>query len=202
MSQGKRDRFPDDQFGAEYTHSDRIFFTAREDGFHMGDTPLYVKLGLMDPEEGDFGLAARGVLELPTGNEDSGFGNGAVDLGFGLLAEYDLGSSFTAYLNVDQVFWKSPSSFQGVRAASVTHGALAVEKVFKETFSMVLQTNYQTRPIRGGDLSNFDRPEWSASLGLGWLVGKSTWMRFFFSEGITTLTAPDFSLGLNLGVRF
>ncbi|MBD3293841.1 MAG: DUF3187 family protein [Armatimonadia bacterium] len=200
--QGDRDKYPRNHFDATYQQNNRTFFESSEDKFGLADIPLYCKVGLVDPEEGGFGLAARGLLELPAGSEDKGFGSGKLDGGAGLLAQAAFTPSLAAYLNVDHTWRSDPDAFRGVEAANVTHGSLALEKALSPVFSLVAQTDYQTRPLTGADLHEFKRPKWNASLGFGWRTGRDTMLKFYFTEGITTHTTADFAVGLSLGTRF
>jgi hypothetical protein len=200
--QGKRDRNPDDQYDVIYRNEQGLFFSAEENGFHLSDIPIYLKVGILEPEEAGLALAARGTLKLPTGDEDDGFGSGKVDGGLGVLLQKNLMPSLACYLNVDHIFRKSPDSFRGVSAANVTHGTLAFEKAFTSAFSILLQTDYQTRPLRSVDLSVFRHPEWTGSVGAAYHFTERFRMGLTFTEGITTDTAPDFVVGMNMALQF
>jgi hypothetical protein len=200
--QGKRDSNPNNQYEVTYRNAEGLFFTAEENGFHLSDIPLYLKVGILEPEESGVALAARGTLKLPTGDEDDGHGSGKFDGGFGVLLQKDLTRSLACYLNVDHIFRKSPDSFRGVSASNVTHGTLSFEKAFTSAFSLILQTDYQTRPLESVDLSVFRYPEWTGSVGVGYHFSERFRMGLTFTEGITTDTAPDFVVGMNLALQF
>ena len=192
----------DDRYNVLYRHGGEVFFRSRENGFHMGDTLLSVKWNLLDPLSQSFGLAARGGLELPTGNEESGFGSGRLDGTVGLLGQKLFTPSFAGYAGLDHVFRKSPTSFRGIGAAHVTHAHLSFEKVFSETLSATLQSDYQTQPLDGGKIQEYDRPEWSLSFGVGFRMGEGVGLRVFFVEDLITHTTPDFVAGMSLSLAF
>jgi hypothetical protein len=200
--QGDRDQYPRDQYDVTYIEGGNHFFDAEEDDFSLADIPLYCKVGLVDPEETGFGLAARGILEFPTGDEDKGFGSGKYEGGAGLLAQNSFCPSFAAYMNADYIMRSTPTNFHGTEVADVTHLSLALEKAFTHVFAVVVQTDYQTRPLKDGDLQEFDRPEWNVSFGVGWQTTDRTRLKLFFSEGITTHNTADFAVGMSLGTRF
>lgn len=201
--QGKRDRNPDDQYAAMYSNQYGPYFKANEDGMHLTDIPLYLKIGVLDETTDVCGLALRGTLELPTGNDSAGYGNGGLDSGVGLIWQKRLMPFLACYVNVDHIMRYTPSDFRGVEAANVTHGSLAFESAFTDRFSMVAQTDYQTRPlIDHTKLSEVSQPEWSFTMGLGYRAGETARVKFFFSEGLTTRNAPDFVFGLSLGMVF
>lgn len=200
--QGKRDRNPDDQYSAIYKRNGQAFFAAEEDGFHIGDIPIGLKVALTDPSVKTHGLAARALLELPTGDEDKGYGSGEIEGGVGLVAQKSFWPTMTGYFSVDHIFRKTPDDFHDINVAHVTHGSLAFEQVFAGSFSVILQSDYQTRPLKGSDLQQYDKPEWTGSMGLGAGLGERSWILLSFTEGITSHTTPDFVVGLSLGVRF
>jgi hypothetical protein len=202
LPQGKRDKNPDDQYQVSYEKDGYEFFSADEDGIHLADIPLYLKIALVEPAEEGFGLAARGTLELPTGDEDKGYGNGKVDGGLGVIAQQSFLTSWACYANLDYMFNASPGRFEGVSAANVLHGSLAVEKAFTEVVALVLQTDIQTPRLIGFNTGQFDVPEWSATAGLAWRMMENGMLKFFFTEGLTTHNAPDFVVGLGVGYDF
>lgn len=200
LSPGHRDEAPENRFGVNYRNAQGSFFAAEEDGFHLADIPVTLKVGLLDPGGDPLGLALRGLIELPAGDEEKGFGSGKVDGGAGILLEKRLGE-FALYLSADHIFRSSPDSFEGVRAAHVTHGSLAAEYLIGPAVALVAQTDYQTRPLEGVRLGEFVDPQWSGILGAVFLLGESTLLRVSMAEGFTTESAPDFvvSAGLVLG---
>lgn len=199
---GKREKNPDDQFQAEYRNRHGAFLNAREDGIHLGDIPLYLKAGLIQREGVGWGLSIRGLAELPTGSSHRGFGSGRLDTGVGLLFEKMFSPSLICYFSADEIFRRDPSSFKGVRCAHVTHLSGSVEKALNESLSLVLQSDFQTRPLKDARLKEFTDPEWSATLGCHVKLSPSMGLKAYFAEGITTDSAPDFTMGLSLRLWF
>ncbi len=200
LSPGHRDEAPEDRFGVNYLNGRGSFFTADEDGFHLADIPVTVKVGLLDPEEEALGVALRALVEIPAGDDRKGFGSGKVDGGAGILLEKRL-DELALYLSADHVFRSSPESFDGIRAAHTTHASLAAEYLVDEDLALVAQTDFQTKPLDGGRLGEFGDPQWSGILGAVFSLGESTRVRLTMAEGFTTESAPDFvvSAGLILG---
>lgn len=200
--QGKRDKNEDDQYKVSYEKDGVEVFSPEENGIHLADIPIYLKIGLVEPGEHGFGLAARGTVELPTGDEEKGFGNGYIDGGLGVIAQQTFLTSWACYANLDYMFNVSPDSFDGVSAANVAHGSLAVEKAFTDVVSIVVQTDFQTPRLEHFDAGSFDVPEWTVTAGLAWRMTESGMLKLFFTEGITTHNAPDFVVGVGAGFDF
>jgi len=202
LAQGRRNKNPDDIYAVNYSAGNHIFHSPSEDRLHLGDIPLYLKATLLDPDRDIFGLAARCLVEFPTGDASRGFGSGELDSGIGVLAQKNFSSSLVGYFNVDHVMRKDPSSLKHLHASHVTHISAAIEKAFTPAFSIVIQSDYQTKPLSNAHLMEFTKPEWAGALGLNWKLSDTFRMRLYFTEGITTHTTSDFILGLTLGKRF
>jgi hypothetical protein len=201
LPQGNRDKNPNGRYGVDYANGSGSFLTAEEDGMHLADIPVTVKVGLFDPAEAALGLALRGVIELPTGDEDDGFGSGGLDGGVGFLVEKRF-EELAVYFSLDQIFRKSPDSFHGIDVAHVTHGSLAAEYRLFESFSVVLQTDYQSKPLNGAHLREFVDPQWMGAVGGVFRLTGDTLFRIAIAEGLTVDSAPDFTVSAGLTCRF
>jgi len=201
VDQGERDTNPDDQFGVLYVDDGGTFFSAEKDGLHLADIPITLKAGILDPAEDAMGLALRGTLELPTGDDEKGFGSGTWDGGVGVLLEKRL-RNLAFYLALDQIFRKNPTFMKDLHVAHVTHGSFAIEYRFSEAFSLVAQTDYQTVPLRDAHLDEFKKYQWSGALGGSFRIAPRSRLRLSIAEGFTTDTAPDFILSAGLTWQF
>ncbi len=201
LPQGRRDKNPDDRYGVDYANGSGSFLTAEEDGMHLADIPVTVKVGLFDPAEAALGVALRGVIELPTGDEGDGFGSGRLDGGIGVLLEKRY-EELAVYFSLDQIFRKSPDSFDGINAAHVTQGSLAAEYRLSDGFSVILQTDYQTKPLTGARLREFADPQWMGAVGGVFRLTADTSFRIAIAEGLTVYTAPDFTVSAGITCRF
>lgn len=82
-----RDDAPRDAFGVEATARGRRVYHLDAGGIELLDVPLHYTHELLSAGRDRFGLAVRGGVELPTGDQGRGYGNGGVDVAFGLLAD-------------------------------------------------------------------------------------------------------------------
>jgi len=199
--QGKRDDFPSDEFGATYSNGEGAFFSTDEDGFHLADIPVTLKVNVLDPAEDDVGLALRGLLDLPTGNDDSGFGSGKLDGGAGIILEKRI-DKLGVYFSIDQVFRKNPGFLDGVHVAHVTHGSFALEYALGKNVSLVAQTDYQTKPLHGVTLRELEDPQWMGGLGAAFRLQGGGVFRIAIEEGFTKRSAPDFVISTVYSVTF
>jgi len=199
--QGKRDDFPSNEFGAEYATGDGVFFSADEDGIHLADVPVTLKVNVLDPAKDSLGLALRCLLELPTGNEHSGFGSGKLDGGAGVILEKRI-EKLAIYFSMDQIFRRNPGFLDNVHIAHVTHGSLALEYPLGRNVSLVAQTDYQTKALEGVTLREFEDPQWMGGLGAAFRLKGGSVFRISIAEGFTKRSAPDFVISTGFSVAF
>ena len=86
-----RSRFPKNQFRYQVIHQGRVVVEGENGRIGPGDIRLTAKKELLT---GSTALSLKGDLELPTGSTDTGFGNGSLDAGLSLIAEYNVSPTF------------------------------------------------------------------------------------------------------------
>ncbi len=102
LPQNDRDRFPRDEYRVEATRlrADGTVASAYrldEGGVQLGDVPVFLTWFPIESEGSElrYSLGVRGGVELPTGDEGDGYGNGGVDGYLGWVGGLDLvGASF------------------------------------------------------------------------------------------------------------
>src|SRR5207249_10722341 len=80
-------------------------------GLGRGDVPSVYSQRLVDESESAPAVLVRAGIELPTGSEPKGFGNGGVDLGGGALVEKSW-DRFTASGGAYYVHTSTAASFE------------------------------------------------------------------------------------------
>ena len=161
----------------------------------MGDVPIVLTVSVLDESESTPALALRGGVELPTGSESDGFGNGAVDYGLGFLAERSWGR-WTGTGAVDWVDTHSSESFEdaGVEADDSVDLQVGMEYRWNDDLSLVAGSVYTNAPTQDIDLEEISGDMLSLDLGVAWDLGESSRMLFVFSEDLITESAPDFTV--------
>ena len=79
------------------------FLSVKDNAFGIGDIALAAKRRLRHQEGWGPGLAARGALKVPTGDEDEAFGSGRADAALGLAADWDF-NRWGINLNLNTTF--------------------------------------------------------------------------------------------------
>ena len=172
------------------------------DRIGLGDLPLFLAWS-----GGASGSAAspawrygvRAGLELPTGSEQDGLGNGGVDWGAALSAERSQGR-WTHHL---AAWWARVAQPEGFEASSLEladawQAEYALELRAFPSVSWIAQLQLRAPLVRGLDLEGLREPVLELALGV---VGDAAWgARWFvsFHEDLISRAGPDFALALGM----
>ena len=161
------------------------------------DVPIHLTWQALEPGEQRFGLALRGGIELPTGDQDRGYGNGEVDVALGAIVDYQAhGIGWNGHIQHTFAGTPRPSRVAGFSFQDVTSIGMGIEVPLSNNFHAVLQTEWETSTLRGlgPKVTARDQallwiggryqasPDWSIEMGLG--------------EDLVGLASPDFSAWL------
>ena len=193
---------PENRFVVRAEAAGSTVFDLAEDSFEWLDLPLALSWTAVEPSEGQpFGLALRGGVELPVGDQHRGFGNGGLDFAFGLVGEYRAATwDLTGHL--EHTFAANPerAAQNGFEFGDVTAAGLAVELPVTLDWSAVLQLEYDRSTLRN---LRFDRAAddqtvlWAAARAA---LGDDAYLEFGLGEDLATYIAPDFTLWI--AIRF
>jgi Protein of unknown function (DUF3187) len=114
-------------------------------------------------------VAGRFALKLPTGDEDRALGSGEVDLGLGVTLEKTLGPAriyFNAGLTIPT---GNPFSGTGIDSLPMLSGFLTAEYRLTERFSLLVQVNGVSPPVRNTGL-DIDHPTFEILAGFNWAL--------------------------------
>src|SRR5437899_4953651 len=119
------------------THDGRVVYTMEGNEIGFGDLPIVLTQRIQDETPTSPAISVRAGVELPTGSESRGFGNGKLDKGVGVLAERSWGR-WTGTAAVDWVDVASSRSFEraGIRAQDDFDGQLGVEYRWNDRMSL------------------------------------------------------------------
>ena len=156
------------------------------------DTPLVTVERLIDEGEHHPSLALRAGVDLPTGSEARGAGNGGWDWGVGFLAQKSIGRwTFTGA--VDWVDAKRPSSFvgSGVQAFDGFDVQLGAEYRWNDSLSLLAGANLVPPVTRDFTIREIDREMLGLDLGFAWDTGESSQMHLGIEEDAISASGPD-----------
>ncbi|HEU4419076.1 MAG TPA: DUF3187 family protein [Planctomycetota bacterium] len=161
------------------------------------DIPLQLSWQMRPPGEGRLGVAWRGGIELPTGNDEHGFGNGEVDYGLGVVLDYRF-AGIGCYAHAQHTFAGTPdqSKGAGLEFADVTSLGLASELPLSAALNAFVQFEWETSTLREIDLHEVTRDQLLLWVGGRLRVAEHWGIEFGIGEDLQGLVSPDFTLWL------
>ncbi|MFM7298614.1 MAG: DUF3187 family protein [Planctomycetota bacterium] len=196
---GRRD-VPNDQFDMRVVNDGVEGYALRSDELQVQDLALTLAWGGEEARAGGWSQLVRGTVELPTGSESDGFGNGAVDFGLGWNAELDLGRS-TLFACAS---WAHPGASSAMERAGIqlfervcVGGAWELR--LTERTSGIVQLEWLNPLSNSMNLEEFDASYFDFVLGLSHDLGGRWRATLAFQEDLVAAAGTDFSVVCGLG---
>jgi hypothetical protein len=171
-------------------------FTVEQSGFEWLDTPFVLTWNLAEPDPAGerLGVALRGGIELPTGDDDAGYGNGGVDASVGALLEHRaFGTAFVGH--VQHTFAKTPgqAARAGLEFRDVTAAGLSWEAPLDDWISALVQVEYETSTLRDLGVRVAARDQVLLWVGARAELADRWDVEFAFGEDLQGNVSPDFT---------
>lgn len=169
----------------------------------LGDISLVFAQQVLQESDSAPSVLVRAGVELPTGSESAGFGNGDVDYGADARVEQSFGR-WTLNGGVNHVITTRPSSFvgSGVDAADVTGAQGSVEYRWNDEVSLVVGGVYTSSVTDDIHIEELNSDIFLLDFGAIWDTRSgSRWMAAF-EEDVIAASGPDFTFlfGLSFGM--
>jgi hypothetical protein len=198
LPDAKRDEYPDDQIDMHVQSGDDVLYDLEGNELGLGDIPIFLTVAVREEDGDGPGVALRGGVELPTGSQSKGFGNGEVDFGLGLLGERSWGR-WTVTGGVDLVF---PGQSDRMRAAP-EHSYedqfsfhLTGECRWSDHFSLIAGTVWTSRMINSVGLEEINSEVFDLGVGFLFDTGPASRVAFSVHEDIVAATGADLTIQL------
>ncbi|NOY39431.1 MAG: DUF3187 family protein [Nitrospirae bacterium] len=195
---GRSNRPPND-FLFEVTHNGRTVVAGKSGEIALGDIRMGIKKAVYvkDPY-----VSLYGFVEFPTGDPESGYGNGALDTGVALLVNKGIGDSVMTYFNAGAVFTDSFRAEETIDLEDYLYGAAGVEWLYSGNLSLNTQFFIQGSPFRNTGIRAIDEVATILSFGGRYRINPGRFLEFSFSEDTNTAGAPDFMVGFGYRYKF
>lgn len=192
-----RDESPKDDFAIEATRNGARVWSVERDSLELLDVPIHATWRLAAPGRDRLGLAVRGGVELPTGDDERGYGSGEIDASLGLLGELELGG-VAWYGHAQHTFAGTPSVARrgGLRFADVTAAGFAAEVPLFTDLSALVQIEWETSTLRELGLAAAARDQFLLWVGGRWQPRADLGVEVGFGEDLQGLASPDFTAWL------
>jgi len=203
FNQDGRDAAPNDQFAVSLVHEGQTVYELQENTFGIEDVPIGLAYAVLKEDAATPGLQLRAALELPTGKEEIGFGNGAIDAGVGFVVEKSLGI-ITLTLGGDYTWIQRTDAMKdaGVELNNLLGAFFNTEVRIGSRFSGLVALDYLSQPLANVPLAENHRDQLLLVFGGAFQLGRNAILRLDFAEDLVRDVSPDFSARLGVQIRF
>ncbi|MCB9878535.1 MAG: DUF3187 family protein [Planctomycetes bacterium] len=163
-----RDQDQKDAYRVAATRDGRTVWEADQEGAALLDLPITLTWQVLEGGDRRVGVAVRGGVELPTGDERRGFGSGGLDASVGALVDYRL-PGLALYGHAQYAWTSTPDQAQraGLRFGDVTSVGVAGELPLDDTLTALVQIEWETSTLR-----HLGPSEAAHNQLLGWFGGR------------------------------
>ena len=158
-------------------------------GTRFGDIRIALKKPLISSD--DYVLSLKGDVELPVSNAKKGYSNGSVDAGISLLFDKHFSENTMTYWNAGAVFPGDLRGYERVNLRNYLFGGLAVESMFGEHLSLLVQLYGQSEIYPDTEIAAVDGRAYLITFG-GRYYGEKKSVELSLTEDLNTTGAPDF----------
>ncbi|MBI5582465.1 MAG: DUF3187 family protein [Deltaproteobacteria bacterium] len=193
-----RSRFPKNEFHYRLFRNGKLLVAGESGRVGLGDLRLTAK------KEFPFGpclLAVKGELELPTGDPNTGFGNGSLGGGLALIGEWKPGGPFNLTGILGLVAPGDLKALETVDLQPYYYLGVSGEWAVWRNWEVLGQVLAQTSPYPETGISSVDRPGVILTLGGRYAFGLNS-VEFSFTEDLNVTGAPDFIFQLGFKHKF
>ncbi len=193
-----RESVTNDNFQVTAVRDGSTVWQVEKSGIELLDVPIWLTYELLEPESG-LGLAVRTGLELPTGDEETGYGSGEIDWSVGVLLERHF-ESVALYGQAQHTFAGTPSIARrgGLEFQDVTSIALGIEMPLLENLHAFTQVEFETSTLRDLGLRTTEREQvliWAGGR-YGFGAEQRCAIEFGIGEDLRGYASPDVTVWL------
>ena len=191
----KRDERPKDDYEMKLEKDGNVAYHLESDELGVADVPIVVTHALQLESEGAPAIAVRAGIELPTGSDEKGFGNGKFDYGAGVLTEKSFGR-WTATGAVDYTWPGTSDSLEraGIHAEDGFDLQLGIEYRWNDRISLLLGAVLLPPVTRDVLIKQIDDQILSIDVGCAWDLGERSRLTVGLEEDAIANAGPDFTL--------
>jgi hypothetical protein len=193
-----RSRYPKNEFHYRLIRKGKLVVEGESGKVGPGDLRL---TGKKDFSFAEMLLALKADLELPTGDPNTGFGNGSLDWGLAVIGERNLGQAFKLTGTLGLVLPGDLKARETVTLQPYYYAGIAAEWALWKTFEVLGQCLVQTSPFPVTGISTVDQTGVLLTLGGRYAFGRNS-LELSFTEDLNTTGAPDFTFQLGVKHKF
>ncbi len=146
-------------------------------------------------------ISLKAAVELPTGNPDTGYGNGSLDLGLLVQMEKKITEYLQATGNLGYIIPGNLKAQKTIELKNYWYGGIGLEVKPWKTLSVLGQISAQTSPFPETGIGSMDNPALLLSIG-GRYYRERNYFELSLTEDLNTTGAPDFILNFSFKRNF
>lgn len=192
----------DDRFRVQASVGAATLWQMDESSAEFMDLPIQLTWQLREPGEDRFGVAVRGGVELPIGDQSDGYGNGEIDASIGTLFDYrSNGIGFNGHFQ--HTFAGTPRQARdtGLKFEDVTSIGLGTELPLDDGFHALVQVEWETSTLRNLGPKTAAREQLLLWVGGRYQTSPEWQVEIGFGEDLRGLASPDFTAWLGIIYR-
>lgn len=195
-----RSAAPRDDYAIQARVGNEVAFAVEPYEVQLMDVPLGARVRLWGDDEG--ALAARALVELPTGDQGAGFGNGGVDVALGLIGDLRLGAlQLFAHGHYACVSDSAPARRAGLELRDVAAAGCGGNLQVLDGLSLHVQTQVESSVLRDLGFQRAADTQWLIWSGFRVACDDRTFIELALGEDLGPYASPDFTLWAAVGTR-
>jgi hypothetical protein len=193
-----RSHYPKNEFRYQVFRKGKLVVSGESGRVGLGDLRLTAKKTFSFE---DTALAVKGDLEFPTGDPNTGFGNGSLDGALAVIGEWKPAPAVMLTGALGLVRPGDLKAYETVDLQPYYYLGIAGEWAIWKNLAVLGQALAQTSPYPETGISAVDRTGVILTLGGRYAFGRNS-VEFSFTEDLNTSGAPDFTFQLGFKHRF
>jgi len=186
-----------DDFRIAAKQGDNTVWSVEPSSAELLDVPIHLTWQVRQPGDQKFGLAIRGGVELPTGDQNRGYGNGQLDVALGALLDYHTqGVGFSAHAQHTFAGTPRPARAAGFSFEDVTSIGIGVELPLSKSLNAMIQAEWETSTLRSLGPQVASREQIMLWVGGRYQASVDWSIEVGFGEDLVGLVSPDFTAWL------
>jgi hypothetical protein len=188
-----------DGFEIEAARGGNSVWSVDESSAELLDVPIHLTWQLQESGERQVGLALRGGLELPVGDQERGYGNGQVDFAIGALLDYQAyGMGFTGHVQHTFAGTPRPARTANFGFQDVSSIGFGVELPLTENLNALVQAEWETSTLRDLGPRATAREQMLLWVGGRYQASRDWSVEIGFGEDLIGRVSPDFTAWFGL----
>lgn len=196
LPKGGRDKNEDDQFEGTVVANGNEIYSLEGNSIGIQDIPIFLTYQLTEEGESRPAIATRMGIEIPTGSQSSGYGNGAFDYGAGVLGEKSFGRwtwsgalDFTIPGQSDRM--KAAPGYSYDNQWSMQFGG---EYRWDDSLSLIASSVWTSPMLTDVTLEEVNREIFDLGVGVAVDMGPNSRFAFSVHEDLVAATGSDIIL--------